>query len=222
VDDVWEAAHAIPFKVGGRDCALLITTRLTGVADALAPTPDAIYKLAVLTDDKALELLQALAPDVVREHPAACRELVRELEGLPLALQVAGHMLRVEAGYGFGVTALLDELRKGTKLMMAPAPADRSDLMKETTPTVAVLLQKSSDRLDSFTRDCFAYLGAFVPKPATFDLEAMQAVWMVEPEAAKTAAWTLIDRGLLEPLGNGRFWMHALLVTHAKSLFSSE
>lgn len=222
VDDVWEPAHAIPFKVGGRGCALLVTTRLTAVADALAPTPDAIYKLAVLTDDKALELLQALAPDVVRQHPAACKELVRELEGLPLALQVAGHMLRVEAGYGFGVTALLDELREGTKLLMATAPADRSDLATETTPTVAVLLQKSTDRLDPFTRDCFAYLGAFVPKPATFDLEAMQAVWIVEPDVAKTTARTLLDRGLLEPIDNGRFWMHGLLLTHARSLSTDE
>jgi NB-ARC domain-containing protein len=222
VDDVWEAAHAVPFKVGGRGCALLITTRLTGVADALAPTPDAIYKLAVLTDDKALELLQALAPHVVRQHPAACRELVRELEGLPLALQVAGHMLRVEAGYGFGVTALLDELREGAKLLMATAPADRSDLAKETTPTVAVLLQKSTDRLDPFTRDCFAYLGAFVPKPATFDLAALQAVWMVETDAAQTVARTLVDRGLLEPIGNGRFWVDGLLVMHARSLLISE
>jgi hypothetical protein len=148
--------------------------------------------------------------------------LVRELEGLPLALQVAGHMLRVEAGYGFGVTDLLDELREGAKLLMATAPADRSDLATETTPTVAVLLQKSTDRLDQFTRDCFAYLGAFVPKPATFGLEAMQSVWMIETDAAKTTARMLVDRGLLEPIGHGRFWMHALLVTHARSLLTSE
>jgi hypothetical protein len=222
VDDVWEVAHAMPFKVGGRGCKLLITTRLTGVADALAPTPDAIYKLGVLTDDKALELLRTLAPDVVRQHPAACRELVRELEGLPLALQVAGHMLRVEASYGFDVTTLVNELREGAKLLTATAPADRSDLANETIPTVAVLLQKSTDRLEPFTRDCFAILGAFVPKPATFDLEAMQAVWMIEADAAKTTARMLLARGLLEPIDSGRFWMHALLVTHAKSLFTSE
>jgi hypothetical protein len=95
-------------------------------------------------------------------------------------------------------------------------PADRVDLANETTPTVAVLLQKSSDRLDEQTHDCFAFLGAFAPKPATFDLAAMQAVWQMDDP--KPIARKLVDRGLLEPASAGRFQMHALLVMHAKSL----
>jgi hypothetical protein len=42
----------------------------------------------------------------------------RLLEGLPLALQVAGHMLNVEAGYGFSVSDLPAELREGAKLLV--------------------------------------------------------------------------------------------------------
>ncbi|MBI4654751.1 MAG: hypothetical protein HY752_07120 [Nitrospirae bacterium] len=118
VDDVWEPEDAIPFKVGGRWCAMLITTRINSVAQALAPTPNDIYKLAVLTDDKALELLQTLAPTVVAQYPEPSLELARELEGLPLALQVAGRMLNVEAISGFEVTDLLAELREGAKLLV--------------------------------------------------------------------------------------------------------
>jgi hypothetical protein len=102
----------------------------------------------------------------------------------------------------------------------ATAPADRVDLANETTPTVAVLLQKSTEYLDDNTRDCFAYLGVFAPKPATFDLAAMKAVWQVEDP--KPIARQLADRGLLEPVGSGRFQMHALLVIHAKSLLTEE
>ncbi len=147
VDDVWEQEHAMPFKVGGSGCAMLITTRAGSVAQALAPTPNAIYRLPVLTEEQSLGLLKALAPEVVDLHRGPCMELVGELEGLPLALQVAGHMLDVEMSYGFGVNDLLSELREGTKLLEAKAPADRMDLANETTPTVAVLLQKSTDRL---------------------------------------------------------------------------
>jgi hypothetical protein len=50
------------------------------------------------------------------------------------------------------------------------------------------------------TRDRFAYLGAVAPKPATFDLEVMQAVWEVED--AKLTVRELISRGLLDPVGN--------------------
>jgi len=219
LDDVWEAEHAVPFKVGGRECAMLITTRVPGVAQALAPTPSHIYNLGVLAEQKAFELFQALAPTVATQYPAGSLELVRELEGLPLAIQVAGHMLNVEASYGFGVAHLLQELREGSKLLEAKAPADRADIAKEKTPTLAVLLQKSTDRLDNEVRERFAYLGAFAPKPATFDLAAMQAVWQVEDP--KPTAHVLVERGLLEPVpGTGRFQMHALLVLHARSLLA--
>jgi hypothetical protein len=221
IDDVWEPEHAVPFRVGGRDCACLITTRENKVAQALAPTPNDIYRLPVLSDEKALELLHALAPSVVENHPAESRDLVSELEGLPLALQVAGHMLNVEASYGFGLTDLIKELREGAAILEAIAPADRTDLANETTPTIAVLLQRSTDRLDEITRACYAYLGAFAPKPATFDLTAMKAVWMVEDP--KPIAHTLVDRGLLEPVPTtGRFQMHAVLVMHAKSLLTED
>ena len=221
IDDVWEAEHAVPFKVGGRGCATLITTRENKVAQALAPTASDIYRLPVLTDDRALDLLQALAPSVVRDYPAESRELVHELEGLPLALQVAGHLLNVEASYGFGVSDLIKELREGVALLEAKAPADRTDLANETTPTVAVLLQRSTDRLDTVARDCYAYLGVFAPKPATFDLAALKAVWEVDDP--KPTARILVDRGLLEFVPEiGRYQMHALLVAHAKSLLPED
>jgi len=77
------------------------------------------------------------------------------------------------------------------------------------------LLKNSTDRLDEQTRECFAYLGAFAPKPATFDINAMKFVWQVED--ARPIVRELVNRGLLEPVG-GRFQMHALLVAHARSL----
>jgi NB-ARC domain len=216
IDDVWEAQHALPFRVGGNRCALLVTTRLPKVARQVAPTPDDIYLLNVLTEEKALELLRTLAPSVVAENAEASLSLVKELEGLPLAIQVAGRLLHVEASCGFGVNDLLDELREGARLLTAQAPADRAELANETIPTVAVLLQKSTERLDPDTRGYFADLGAFAPKPATFDAGAMGSVWRVDNP--KPIIHTLVDRGLLEPFSTGRFWMHALLVMHARSL----
>jgi hypothetical protein len=80
------------------------------------------------------------------------------------------------------------------------------------------LLHRSTDRLDEHTRECFAYLGAFAPKPATFDLAAMKAVWQVADP--RPIVRELVDFGLLEPVGSARFQMHALLVRHAQSLLS--
>jgi len=189
------------------------------VAQAIAPLAEGIYKLHVLDDEASIQIFEALCPSVVRSHRDKCLELIHELEGLPLALQVSGRLLNTEAGYGFGVSTLIDELRSGAKILEARAPQERIGLASETSATVAVLFQKSTDRLDEHTRDCFAFLGPFAPKPATFDLDAMKFVWQVEDP--KPIVRTLVDRGLLEPVGDtGKYQMHALLIAHAKSLLT--
>jgi hypothetical protein len=115
VDDIWDASQLQPFRIGGANCALLTTTRLPEVARAIAPTLDDVYILGVLSEEDALTLLRKLAPAVVASNEAASRELVNDLEGLPLALQVAGRLLHTEASYGFGVTDLLDKSVKGRR-----------------------------------------------------------------------------------------------------------
>ncbi|MEK6279094.1 MAG: NB-ARC domain-containing protein [Acidobacteriota bacterium] len=217
VDDVWESGHGALFQQArGTDCGLLITTRLTQVANLLAQTEEAVYNLPVLSEDDALKLMRILAPTVVDTYEDDCLNLVRRLECLPLALHVAARLLRVESRYDWGVTDLLKEITEGAAVIEAEAPSDRAE--GDTIPTVTALLKKSTDVLDKHTRDCFAYLGAFAPKPATFDLSAMKAVWQVDDP--KPTVRELVDHGLLEPVGSGRFQMHAVLVMHARSLLT--
>jgi DNA-binding SARP family transcriptional activator len=219
VDDVWQVEHAAPFKVGGQACATILTSRLNDVAQALAPTAYDMYRLSVLSEDAGLELLSRLTPEMVTACPDEARELVRDLEGLPLAIQVAGRLLHSEACLGWGVINLLQELRSGAALLQAQAPGDMVKLGQENSPTITALLKRSTDSLDEDTRRGFALLGLLVPKPATFDLGAMSAAWDV-PDP-KPMARVLVNRGLLEPVSGGRFQMHALLVLHARSLLET-
>jgi tetratricopeptide (TPR) repeat protein len=216
VDDIWQTEHATPFKVGGQACALILTSRLNDVAQALAPTAYDIYRLSVLSEDSALELLGRLTPETVAQYADQARELVHDLEGLPLAIQVAGRLLHAEARLGWGVANLLEELRAGAALLQAQAPGDMVNVGQTTSPTIAALLRRSTDSLDEEMRQRFAMLGVFVSKPATFDLGAMAAAWEI-PDP-KPSARILVNRGLLEPISGGRFQMHALLISHARSL----
>ncbi len=220
VDDVWKTEHAAPFRVGGQHCAMIMTSRLNDVASALASTADRVYRLPVLSEAAGLELLARLSPETVAQYPDETQELVRDLEGLPLAIHVAGRLLQSEARFGWGISDLLAELRAGANLLMAQPPSDMLGVERDTSPTIAALLKRSTDILDEETRSRFALLGLFIPKPATFDLTAMSAVWDV-PDARSTARM-LVNRGLLEPVGGGRFQMHALLVLHARSLLENE
>ncbi|MBE0689755.1 MAG: hypothetical protein IH587_06490 [Anaerolineae bacterium] len=219
VDDVWAVAHVAPFRVGGQDCALVMTSRMNDVARALASAGGDVYRMPVLPEDNALLLLERLAPHTVKAHRESARELVRSLEGLPLAIQVAGRLLYQEMRMGWGIADLLAELRDGAGLLSAQAPGDMSGAERDILPTVAALLQRSTDALDDEARTRFALLGLFVPKPATFDLQAMAAAWEVDDP--KPTARQLVNRGLLEPVSGGRFQMHALLVLHARSLLTS-
>lgn len=217
IDDVWEVEHAEAFRIGGSLSQTLITTRLAGVAQSLAVTSDAIYVLPVLDETSSLELLEYLAPDT-RMYPGQLRRLVKTLEGLPLALRVAGHLLSMEAGMGWGIDDLLAEIESETTLLKAKAPSDCVDLLSSTTPSVVALLRKSTDHLDPDLREYFALLGPFAPKPATFGLEDMAAVWQLDD--ARPVVRQLVSRGLLEPSGAGRFQMHSLLVAHANALLT--
>jgi NB-ARC domain len=222
VDDIWNVDHARPFLQAASDskCAVLAITRLTSIADALASlnpsrTPaESIYVLPVFAEDDALTLLRLLAPEVVARHPEACRELLRDLEYLPLAIHVAGGVLNEKLRTN--VPDLSEWIRKAASLEAEPSPLDRAEGIG--LPTVRALLLRSTDLLDDATREYFAYLGAFAPKPATFDVGALKAVWMVDDP--KPVIRKLVSFGLLELVGSGRFQMHALLVQHARSLLT--
>jgi hypothetical protein len=170
----------------------------------------------VLSEDASLELLGRLSPDTVKEYPDESRALVRSLEGLPLAIQVAGRLLYSESQLGWGIRNLLQELHLGETLLDAPAPSDLLSAEQPTFPTIDTLLRRSTDALDATMRQYFALLSLFAPKPATFDLGAMANAWNVTDP--KPIARILVSRGLLEPIASGRFQMHAVLVLHARSL----
>ena len=219
IDDVWAAEHAVPFMVGGPGCATLVTTRLDMIANTIAPSAECIYRLKELDDKAALELLQNLAPSVVGKYQDECLVLVHALEGLPLALQVAGKLLNIEENSGLNVTLLIEELRKGAKLLESPAPADRMDLVTQTTPTIAALLKKSIDILDQETKDYYAFLGVAAPRPATFDISMLKFIWKMEDPSMLVK--NLVDRGLLEYVPElNRYQIHALLVMLAHSLLT--
>ena len=224
VDDVWEALHGEPFlRARGENCAVILTTRMSFAASGLTDNaPGAIYHLPELTEQHALELLTAVAPEVCSKFPKQTLQLVKRLGGLPLSILVAGRLLKVGYSRGWSVSDLLAELcdssSGSSKLLDSSVPSDRMDLAASEATTVTALLKTSTDRLDERTRKYFASLGSF-PAPATFDLEDMQLTWQLSnPSDAESIANTLIDHGLVEPLGGGRFQMHALLVMYAKSL----
>ena len=219
VDDVWRSEDGHPFLVGGSKCGMLVTTRLPSVADDLTPTPDHHYHLDLLDEEQALQLLRFLAPKVVKDSPDACRDLVRVVDRLPLALQVAGRMLHSESLRGLSVAKLLNEIRDDAKLLLkSPAPVGMSDLIGDSTPTIAALLRKSIDTIPEELQQLFVQLADLPEEPATFDVRFFADVWEIDETKAASSLRALADRGLIEPAAEGRYKIHALLVLLARSM----
>jgi len=220
VDDVWDLSQAGDFKkILSAGCALVVTTRFRRLALDLADEPEKhAYELPELTDEDGLELLRRLAESVVEKYPQKCLKLVKALGRLPLSLQVAGRLLYEENKKDPALAEKsLDELPG--KLLDAPAPLDRKGREDKTPPTVAALLKRSTDRLDKTMRERFATLGANPgdnPRPAVFSPDTLKDIWRVrDPQPTIDA---LINHGLMEPLGNGNYQVHAVLVSFANSL----
>lgn len=222
IDDVWQASDVGYFReLAGSQCALLVTTRADGVARAISNSADDVYYLDRLSDVQSVEFLQRLAPAVVAAYPHEAHDLMRDIEGLPLAIRVIGRLLADEDRLKGNVSQLILDLHTGSALLREQAPSDRFDRETGGIPSLSMLLSQSTERLVPELRLNFAKLGAFAPKPATFDLDAMRSIWRVDDPMPVVR--TLVDRGLLEPLPSiARYQMHSLLVMHANELLNNE
>lgn len=219
-DDVWGERHVSPLLLAGGGSAALLATRRLDVATRLSTVPEASLRLGLLSAEDSLELLRSWAPEVAVRHEEACREMAGALDGLPLALRVAAHLLRVEYEGGFDVSGLLTELTEGARVLGEEAPSDvdagaEDEAEERALTTVRSLLEKSTQRLDEDSKTRFARLGVLPPKPLSFDFWAAQDVWRddaddPDPEGGESKAekarvrgalGELVRRGLVEPAG---------------------
>lgn len=215
VDDAWGAGDANRFLFRGSKHTAIVTTRENEVADEL-DAPKQIHPLTVLDEESALQLLEQNCGRLATEHEPECRELVRSLERLPLALIVAGRLLYTQkVRHAIGVIELLKELQTSAqRLMGEPAPFGVSSLPEKARPTIAALLQQSVGRLGGKAQACFKRLGVVEAK-SRISLRTLKAWWKQDPTPIVNE---LIDRGLLEPSGKGYYQIHAILRDYAKYL----
>ena len=208
IDDVWELEAAGALKVGGPNCAHLLTTRDQIIARQFAGAKNELT-VESFDDDKALELLSALAPEVVQSNPEAAQELVRAVGGLPLALELLGGYLSSKEEYLYPElfpelsAAAYEELadpQKRLALARSRLGGDSAEVsLKETIELSLRVLPEEAQR-------AFYCLGAFSPKPAVFSREAAGAVTETGPRAMALLA----SRNLVGVVG-GHFAIHQVL-----------
>jgi hypothetical protein len=218
LDDLWSLElMSLVRRAIGRGSALLMTTRLPGLVIEAGLPSSRIHHLPPLDRASSLQLLETLCPGVTIDRAAVCDRLLTKLECLPIALHVAGRLLRLEQDAGLDTGRVLNEI-DAALVVSNSAPLDRADPDTGAVPSVAALLELSVHSLSAVERARFAQLAVF-GEGATFDLEALARFWGIED--ARPTLRGLHRRGLIESAG-GRYRIHSLLLALASRVLDRD
>jgi tetratricopeptide (TPR) repeat protein len=216
VDDAWQVETVLDFKLGGPNCAYLVTTRLLEVALRLAG--EELIVVRELDEDDGLKLLATLAPEVTKIEPEEARELVRAVGGLPLALILIGNYLRVQTrgGQNRRLRKALDQMHHAEERLRLEQPQSgleiHPSLPADTPLSLMAAISVSDEALDKMPRQALRSLAVFPPKPNTFSEQAALAVANVSVEVLDA----LGDSGLLESNGSGYYMLHQTISDYAR------
>jgi tetratricopeptide (TPR) repeat protein len=216
LDDVWQLEEALLLQVGGMHCAHLVTTRFPLLAAQLAG--EGASQVEELDDEESLALLRQYAPQVVAREGEKARELVREVGGLPLGLMLMGRYLQVQSYSGqarriHAALTRLSDAEQRLKITDLSAPVGRHPSLQSKSLSLSSVLSVSDLRLTEASRAAFYALSVFPAKPYSFSEEAALAVGQCTFEGLDL----LVDVGLLESRGAGRYALHQIIADYARA-----
>ncbi|WP_204140907.1 NB-ARC domain-containing protein [Halomicronema sp. CCY15110] len=195
VDDVWDPGHAEPFRVGGSDCCILVTTREARIPGALR------YDLDVMTPEQSLALLKQSIQEELSD--AAIQEalaLAKAVAYLPLALELAAAQIEDGATWAELLDALAQEIAD-LDVLDIQGYGFQSQTSKQRNLSLLASFNLSLKRLPPEQLNQFAWLGV-LPEDVTIPETMAATLWDMQPAQARTLLRFLKGRALL--LSSGR------------------
>ena len=214
VDDAWESEAAIAFKLGGKKCAHLVTTRLREVA--LDFTKNPITSVCELSEIDGLKLLEIFVPEMVENKPENAKELIQAVGALPLALAVIGRYLRKHADQQARLEIALKQLHKSEKWLSLKQVVGPLTYTPRSAPrSLKTAIEISDGALDEASRHTLRALSVFPPKPNNFSEEAALTVSckseQIVTDDLKKKLFKLTDHKLLEIDGESCYTLQRVL-----------
>ncbi|MDA0246075.1 MAG: tetratricopeptide repeat protein [Chloroflexi bacterium] len=216
LDDVWEAASAVPFLVASPSSCVIITTRRGNLGTELGGSYTHLT-VVPLNDADSLTLLQQFIPQAVQADRAGAIALVKRMGGLPIGIALAGQMMAREWQAGLGFANALAELNeRETRLGLNRGGSKGAGSMR-------LMLAVSYDHLPGdHERRAFRQLAIFGSKPRSFGIETAAYLWQLESRPAQRMMVALVNQQMVEPLGDGRFTLHSTLADFGQSLLEEK
>nr|XP_025635453.1 putative disease resistance RPP13-like protein 1 [Arachis hypogaea] len=174
LDDVWSSnreaweSFLSPFECGSEDGKILVTTRLDPVASMMKTKYNKAHSLSLLDDEQCWSVFASRAWDLAesRGHSALekiGRKIVEKCNGLPLAAQTLGRLLRGKDNEKDWNDVLNSEIWEYSEEESGLLPA----------------LRISYFHLPSYLKRCFTYCSLY-PKAYELDRDELMLLWMTE------------------------------------------
>ncbi len=202
LDNALDEAQVRPLLPAAPGCLVLVTSRrrLKALDDAHS------LSLDLLPPTHAVALLRAVAgPDRIVADDPQLGEIVRLCGRLPLALRIAGALLRHRPAWG--IEHLAGRLRDQRRQTRVLSDGDRD---------LGTVFELSYLALDQRHRLLFRRLG-LVPGSDT-DAYAAAALFLCDPDVAAGLLEDLVDHNLLIAHAPGRYRLHDLIRAQAHTL----
>ncbi|XP_077215909.1 putative disease resistance protein RGA3 [Tasmannia lanceolata] len=228
LDDVWNENHSdwdrlqSPFSSGANGSRIIITTRSSEVSRIMGTIP--AYNLGCLDEGDSWSLFTRRAfivgsSDVSPNLVAIGKEIVKKCNGLPLAIEALGGLLRSNTDEKEWKNILESEMWEISKM--------RNDIIP--------VLKFSYDHLPACLKQCFVYCSLF-PKDYEFDKDTLIQLWIAEGFIQSDRRKRLEDIGFkyfddlmsrsffqyFERLDRSRYKMHDLIHDLAQSISGDE
>ncbi len=198
IDDIWDAEHFRAFDVVRGRSRLLLTTRDASVLAQIGARAQPIERMPDAVARALLAQRAGMAPDAL---PPEADAVLRETDGLPLAIALAG--AQVADGVSWGT--LIEELRRG-----------HVDFLDHRYGSVFATLGRSVDALPGDERERYLELAVF-PEDTEVSTSVIARLWSHSGglSAAKTEQLLarLERKALLTLIGDarsGRVTLHDL------------
>ncbi len=210
LDDVWETRHAEAFDALGGRCRMVMTTRDASLITALGGTEHQVH---LLTETEARHLLAEWSEQPEDDLPEEALQLLEECGGLPLAIALAGALVRE----GDPWTDLLEALQEA-ELEFLDHP--HGNMLRS--------IKVSVDRLTADEAERFAELRAF-PADESVPEDAVVRLWAhgggMRERHARRLLSTLANRALVQVDGvtpNRRVSLHDLVRDYTEHIEPDE
>ncbi|PZV02223.1 MAG: hypothetical protein DCF32_15265 [Leptolyngbya sp.] len=219
VDDVWHPEHLEPFRVGGNDCCVLVTTREARIPEAHR------YNLDVMSSDQALALMTQKLSEPLREiETQQALAFANRVGYLPLALELAA--TQIEEGVSWA--ELFEDFQSEVvrlETLDIYSQDDIPDDAKRRKYSLLACFNLSLKQLSIEQLRQFAWLG-IVPEDVNLTQEMATTLWQVTSRQAGAilrlfSAKALLLPGAKQVGGQRAYRLHDLMHDLAQRLLTS-